>query len=204
MDESSPRSREVANALLQIDRLTETQVRSILRHVAIDDAVLNEAQCSHVAGVINGTLSKEPREGVNASLTCGTSLDAASHWEKSFATQPGVSTDAVTTNWNESAADACHDLARVCHLAQEVCQRDHQGRTLHQTVSLVQARGSPSTSHRQAIRRHKAFYRQCCGARGFVDHQPRTAYSALPLVQCSPVFRTPASHRASEARLGSD
>lgn len=91
MYESSPRSREVANALFQIDRLTEDQVRAILRHIAIDDAILNEAQCSHVASVINGTLNKAPREGVNAFLTCGTSLDAASHWEKSFANHPGVS-----------------------------------------------------------------------------------------------------------------
>lgn len=97
MYESSPRSREVANALSQIDRLTEGQVRAILRHIAIDDAVLNEAQCSHVACVINGTLNKAPREGVNATLTCGTSLDAASHWEKSFASHPGVSLDAATT-----------------------------------------------------------------------------------------------------------
>lgn len=90
MYESSPRSREVANALFQIDRLTEDQTRAILRHIAIDDAILNEAQCSHVASVINGTLNKAPREGVNASLTCATSLDAASHWEKSFADHPGV------------------------------------------------------------------------------------------------------------------
>lgn len=91
MYESSPRSREVANALFQIDRLTEDQTRAILRHIAIDDAILNEAQCSHVASLINGTLKKAPREGINASLTCGTSLDAASHWEQSFANHPGVS-----------------------------------------------------------------------------------------------------------------
>lgn len=95
MYESSPRSREVANALFQIDRLTDDQTRAILRHITIDDAILNEAQCSHVACVISGTLNKAPREGVNASLTCGTSLDAASHWEKCFASHPGVSPDAV-------------------------------------------------------------------------------------------------------------
>lgn len=99
MYESSPRSREVANALFQIDRLTEDQTRAILRHITIDDAVLNEAQCSHVACVINGTLNKAPREGVNATLTCGTNLDAASHWEKSFASHPGVSAAAVGPLW---------------------------------------------------------------------------------------------------------
>lgn len=96
MYESSPRSREVANALFQIDKLTEDQVRAVLRHLTIDDAVLNEAQCSHIACVVNGTLHKLPREGVNASLTCSTNLDAASHWEKHFASHPGVSLDHVT------------------------------------------------------------------------------------------------------------
>ncbi|KAK2608085.1 hypothetical protein N8I77_006719 [Diaporthe amygdali] len=89
MDEPSPRSREVANALFQIDKLTEDQVRAVLRHLTIDDAVLNEVHCSHIACVINGTLHNLPREGVNASLTCSTNLDAASHWEKHFATYPG-------------------------------------------------------------------------------------------------------------------
>ncbi|POS68985.1 hypothetical protein DHEL01_v212619 [Diaporthe helianthi] len=89
MYESSPRSREVANALLQLDRLSEDQVRAVLRHITIDDAVLNEAQCSHIANLISGTLHKVPREGVNATLTCGNSLDAASHWERTFASHPG-------------------------------------------------------------------------------------------------------------------
>jgi hypothetical protein len=88
---SSPRSKEVANALSQIDRLTEEQTRSILRHLAIDDAVMNEAQCSHIASVISGTLHRVPREGVNATLNCGTGLGAASHWERCFTDHPGVS-----------------------------------------------------------------------------------------------------------------
>lgn len=99
MYDSSPRSREVANALFQLDRLTEDQTRAVLRHITIDDAVMNEAQCSHVASLISGTLHKVPREGVNATLTCGTGLDAASHWERSFASHPGVSLDAWPTGW---------------------------------------------------------------------------------------------------------
>ncbi|KAI3395813.1 hypothetical protein diail_826 [Diaporthe ilicicola] len=89
MYESTPRSREVANALFQIDKLTEDQARAVLRHIAIDDAVLNDAQCSHVAGLITGTLYKVPREGVNAMRTCETGLSAAVSWEKSFASHPG-------------------------------------------------------------------------------------------------------------------
>lgn len=106
MYESSPRSREVANALLQIDRLNDDQTRAILRHIAIDDAVMNEAQCSHIASVISGTLNKVPREGINAMLTCTTSLDAASHWERSYASHPGVSLSLVTTHWMKITADA--------------------------------------------------------------------------------------------------
>lgn len=93
MYESSPRSREVANALFQLDKLSENQVRAVLRHITIDDAVMNEAQCSHVASLISGTLHKVPREGVNAALTCATTLDAACQWERCFASHPGVSLD---------------------------------------------------------------------------------------------------------------
>ncbi|KAG8162098.1 hypothetical protein KVR01_007863 [Diaporthe batatas] len=89
MYESSPRSREVEKALFQLDRLAEDQTRAVLRHIIIDDAVMNEAQCSHVASLINGTLQKVPREGVNATLTCATGFEAASHWEKSYASHPG-------------------------------------------------------------------------------------------------------------------
>ncbi|KAL2286085.1 hypothetical protein FJTKL_07321 [Diaporthe vaccinii] len=113
MYESSPRSREVANALFQIDRLAEDQIRSILRHIAIDDAVLNEAQCSHVACVINGTLNKAPREGVNASLTCGTSLDAASHWEKSFASHPGHVSATFRRKSRNNGTEADHSTKQV-------------------------------------------------------------------------------------------
>ncbi|KAK7698507.1 hypothetical protein SLS64_012499 [Diaporthe eres] len=113
MYESSPRSREVANALFQIDRLAEDQIRSILRHIAIDDAVLNEAQCSHVACVINGTLNKAPREGVNASLTCGTSLDAASHWEKSFASHPGHVSATFRKKSSNNGTEADHSTKQV-------------------------------------------------------------------------------------------
>lgn len=97
MYESSPRSREVANALFQIDRLNDDQTRAILRHIAIDDATMSEQQCSHIANLISGTLLKVSREGVNASLTCSTGLNAASQWEKSYASHPGVSLSNVTT-----------------------------------------------------------------------------------------------------------
>ncbi|KAL1850718.1 hypothetical protein Daus18300_012796 [Diaporthe australafricana] len=89
MYESSPRSREIANALFQIDKLTEDQARGVIRHLLIDDAVYNEAQCSHLAGLINGTLHDEPREGVNAIITCDSALSAATTWEKTYTSFPG-------------------------------------------------------------------------------------------------------------------
>ncbi|KAG6360951.1 hypothetical protein INS49_012019 [Diaporthe citri] len=105
MDDSSPRSREVVNTLFQIDRLTENQIRAVLRHLTIDDAVFNEAQCSHVAGLISGTLHQVPREGVNATLTCDTSLKAAASWEKSFASYPGHVSATFHQNSLDSAAN---------------------------------------------------------------------------------------------------
>lgn len=90
MYESNSRTGEIVNALFQIDKLTEDQARAVIRHLIIDDAVYNEAQCSHLAGLINGTLHKEPRGGVNAIITCDSALSAATTWEKTYTSFPGV------------------------------------------------------------------------------------------------------------------
>lgn len=93
MDSATDREREVANCLFQIDKLDDTDVRAVLRHLATDDAVFSEAQCSHIASVIDGTLHQKSRDAVNAKLNCASGFDAAVNWEKNFGSYayPGVS-----------------------------------------------------------------------------------------------------------------
>lgn len=93
MDDTTDREREVANCLFQIDKLCDADLRAVLRHLATDDAVFSEAQCSHIANLVHGTLYQRPREAVNAKLNCASGFDAAVNWEKNFASYayPGVS-----------------------------------------------------------------------------------------------------------------
>ncbi|KUI72306.1 hypothetical protein VM1G_07547 [Cytospora mali] len=85
MEGATNREREVANCLFQIEKLTDADARAVLRQLATDDATFSEAQCSHIARVVNGTLYKNPRDAVNASLTCASAFEAAVNWEKTFA-----------------------------------------------------------------------------------------------------------------------
>lgn len=98
MDTATDREREVANAISNIDKLDDAGVRAVLRNLAIDDAAFSEAQCSHIARVINGTLNKKPQVTVNATLSCASGLNAAVNWEKQSASEshPTVSFENLT------------------------------------------------------------------------------------------------------------
>ncbi|KAK7736689.1 hypothetical protein SLS53_006897 [Cytospora paraplurivora] len=102
MDTATDREREVANAISNIDKLDNAGVRAILRNLASDDAAFSEAQCSHIARVINGTLNKKPQGTVNATLSCASGSDAAVNWEKQFASEfhPTIVSDFVRKNQN--------------------------------------------------------------------------------------------------------
>ncbi|KUI61573.1 hypothetical protein VP1G_08716 [Cytospora mali] len=91
MEGATDREREVANCLFQIEKLTGADARAVLRLLATDDATFSEAQCSHIARVVDGTLHKNPRDAINAWLTCASALEAAINWEKTFASyaRPG-------------------------------------------------------------------------------------------------------------------
>ncbi|ROV90799.1 hypothetical protein VPNG_09837 [Cytospora leucostoma] len=102
MDTATDREREIANVICNIDKLDDAGARAILRNLASDDAAFSEAQCSHIARVINGTLNKKPQETVNATLSCASGFDAAVNWEKQFASasHPTIVSEFVRKNQN--------------------------------------------------------------------------------------------------------
>lgn len=57
------RKREVAKCLDQIDNLSETDVRAILRHLATEDAVFSEKQCIYIANTVDEVLSAQWNRG---------------------------------------------------------------------------------------------------------------------------------------------
>ncbi|ROV94739.1 hypothetical protein VMCG_08899 [Cytospora schulzeri] len=105
--DTTDREREVANCLFQIDKLPNTDLRAVLRHLATDDAAFSEAQCSHIASVVDGTLHQKPREAVNAKLNCASGFAAAVNWEKSFASYayPGHVSDSLRDSENNNTGD---------------------------------------------------------------------------------------------------